>query len=71
MEQPAAAQQLKQVKFSLFANICMLIFSLSVFIRSFGSHLAWKIVCSGIGAACFLVILVALFSRLRKLQKIA
>jgi hypothetical protein len=71
MEQSVAEQQLKQVKLSLLVNICMSIFSLSVFIKSLGGHLIWKIVCSGIGAAGFLIILVALILRLRKLQKIA
>ncbi|HTI60480.1 hypothetical protein [Mucilaginibacter sp.] len=69
MEQTAQTQRLKQVQFIFWLNLALALFSFSIFVKSLGSNIPWKMICSGTGFVLLLGLTTALFARMMKLRK--
>jgi hypothetical protein len=69
MEITGPQQKLKQVQFIFWMSLAMALFSFSVFMKSFDSHLLWKIICSGVGFAIFWGLATLLLMQMLKLRK--
>ena len=69
MEQTDQSQQLKQVQFIFWLNLALALFAFSIFIKSLGSNIPWKMICSAAGFVLLLGLTTALFIRMMKLKK--
>jgi hypothetical protein len=71
MEQTDHTEELKKVRIALVLNLLASIFALFEFFLAMNSNVTWRMICAGVGSFGFLFLTVAIFVRLRKVQKAA
>jgi hypothetical protein len=69
MESTPSTDQAKQLRLSIFINLAMAIYAICTFIKALQTHVAWRIIISGVGSVFFVAMLVILVLRLVKLRK--
>ena len=70
MDPSAAKDQAKQLRLSIFINSAMAIYAICTFINALQLHVAWRILCAGIGSVFFAGMVIIMANRLIKLRKV-
>jgi hypothetical protein len=63
------ADQIKQIRLSLFINFAMTVYAVCTLIAALKAGVVWRIICSGVGSVFFLAVFIMLTLRLIKLRK--
>jgi len=66
---PDHPNKLRQVQLIFWINLAMAFFALSVFVKCIDSKQTWRIVCSGMGLAIILCLVILLLAQILRLQK--
>jgi hypothetical protein len=69
MDPSAAKDQAKQLRLSIFINSAMGVYAVCTFINALLAHVAWRILCSGIGSVFFIAIAIIQIKKLIRLRK--
>jgi hypothetical protein len=69
MDPSPAKDQAKQIRLSIFINSAMAIYAICTFINALQMHVAWRVLCAGIGSVFFVGIAIMQIKKLISLRK--